>query len=268
MSDLPKSEAIDLEHDGGWLTVWFNQPEIRNPLTTERVRDLLVLCAALEDRRDIRGVTFRGRGGIFCAGGDLKSFKAAFHGGGSREDVIRLSLEAADLYDAVNALPQVVVMAVEGAAMAGGFGLTCAGDVVLAEAEARFALTETMIGLTPAQIAPFVLKRLGSREGRRMMLLAARLDANQAQAVGLVDSVVSGAGELEAEIATIRKQVERCAPGAVAETKRLIREMPDLSRDEQKRIAAESFADRMMSDEGREGIASFLEKRKPKWSEG
>ncbi len=268
MSELPKTEAIELERDGGWLTVWFNQPEIRNPLTTERVRELLTLCAALDDRRDIRGVTFRGRGGIFCAGGDLKSFKTAFHGGGNRADVIQLSLEAADLFDAVDALPQVTVMAVEGAAMAGGFGLACAGDVVLAEAEARFALTETMIGLTPAQIAPFVLKRLGTREGRRLMLIAARLDAEQAAAIGLVDNVLSGSEALETEVAAIRKQVERCAPGAVAETKRLIRLLPGLSRDEQKRVAAENFADRMMSDEGREGIASFLEKRKPKWAEG
>jgi isohexenylglutaconyl-CoA hydratase len=267
MSGLPETGALDLELDEAWLTVWFNQPEIRNPLTDERAGDLRALCNALEDRRDIRGVVFRGRGGIFCAGGDLKSFKSVFQGGGKHEDVVALSLGGAELFDAVNRLPQVTVMAVEGAAMAGGFGLACVGDVVIADAEARFSLTETMIGLTPAQISPFVLQRLGPREGRRLMLLASTLKGQEAAEVGLVDTIVSGPEAMAAEIAGIRKQVARCAPGAVAETKRLILTLPKLSRQEQARMAAESFADRMMSEEGREGIASFLEKRKPGWVE-
>jgi len=267
MDGLPQTLALDLERDGGWLTVWFNQPEIRNPLTAERVRELLALCSALTDRSDIRGVTFRGRGGIFCAGGDLKSFKSVFQGGGGRTEVVALSLEAADVFDAIDALPQVTVMAVEGAAMAGGFGLVCVGDVVVADAEATFALTETRIGLTPAQIAPFVLRRLGLRHGRRLMLLAAMLDASEAAAVGLVDSVVAGPEAMTAEIAAIRAKVRRCAPGAVAETKRLIRSLPGQSRGAQKQTAAECFADSMLSAEGREGITSFLEKRKPRWAE-
>ncbi len=267
MRDLPQTEALDLEMDRGWLTVWFNQPEIRNPLTAERVRDLLTLCDTLTTRRDIRGVTFRGRGGMFCAGGDMKSFKAVFQAG-RHEDVVSMSLEGAALFDAVNTLPQVTVMAVEGAAMAGGFGLACVGDVVIADAATRFALTETTIGLTPAQISPFVLQRLGAKEGRRLMLLASALRAEEAVAVGLVDTVTDGTDAMDTAITAIRKQVERCAPGAVAETKRLILSLPSLSRDEQKQVAAEGFAERMLSDEGREGVASFLEKRKPKWAEG
>ncbi len=267
MRDIPETGSLDVELDNGWLNVWFNQPEIRNPLTNERVHDLFAVCKSIRDRRDIRGVTFRGRGGIFCAGGDLKSFKTAFQGGGSHDDVVKLSLGAAALFDEINTLPQVTVMAVEGAAMAGGFGLTCVGDVVIADAHARFSLTETMIGLTPAQISPFVLKRLGERQGRRLMLLASSLQGDDAVNVGLVDICVSGASAIDAQIATIQKQVRRCAPGAVAETKKLILSIPELNREEQARMAAESFAERMLSDEGREGIASFFEKRKPHWAE-
>ncbi len=267
MPRLPETTALDLELDGSWLTVWFNEPGSRNPLTDDRVRDLLTLCGALESRRDIRGVTFRGRGGVFCAGGDLKTFKNHFQGEGRHDDVAVLSLAAAALFDAVNVLPQITVMAVEGAAMAGGFGLVCVGDMVVADAAARFGLPETLIGLSPAQICPFVLQRLGHREGRRLMLLAPTLTGQEAADVGLVDTVVSGAEAMEAEIAGIRAQVRRCAPGAVAETKRLIRTLPTLPRDQQIREAADSFAARMLSDEGREGIASFLEKRKPGWLE-
>ena len=267
MTDLPQTQALDLELDRGWLTVWFNQPEIRNPLTVDRVRELCELCDLLADRRDIRGVTFRGRDGIFCAGGDMKSFRSVFQSG-RHEDVVTMSLEGAALFDAVNALPQVTVMAVEGAAMAGGFGLACVGDVVIAEAEARFALTETTIGLTPAQISPFVLQRLGAREGRRLMLLASVLGAEEAATIGLADMVTAGAEAMDTAIDGIRKQVERCAPGAVAATKQLLLALPGLSRQEQKHAAAENFAERMLSDEGREGVASFLEKRKPKWAEG
>ena len=267
MTALPETKALDLELDNGWLTVWFNQPDIRNPLTAERIKDLLAVCAAIHDDRQVRGVAFRGRGGMFCAGGDLKTFKSAFKGELSRDDIVAMSLEAGVLFDAINALPQLTVMVVEGAAMAGGFGLTCAGDVVIAEASARFALTETTIGLTPAQISPFVLQRLGSREGRRLLLLAEALSAERAREVGLVDTVAAGSDQLEIEIGSIRQQLMRCAPGAVADTKALILALPNLTREEQIDSAAQNFADRLVSDEAREGIAGFFEKRKPNWAE-
>lgn len=268
MPDLPATSAIDLERDGDWLTVWFNQPESRNPLTGERVADLLALCTVLSARPDIRGVTFRGRGGIFCAGGDLKSFKDVFQGNADTAGVIEMSKDGGRMMGAVAALPQVTVMAVEGAAMAGGFGLACIGDMVIVEKGTRFALTETMIGLSPAQIAPFVIERLGPREGRRLMLLAQALDAEEALRIGLADRLVDGAGGIDAAIAEVCAQVLRCAPGAVAETKRLIRVLPPMSRAEQVEAAAASFAARMLSEEGREGISSFFEKRKPHWAKG
>ena len=267
MAALPATNTLDLDLDGEWLTVWFNEPEKRNPLSEERAGEIRALCAALKGRRDIRGVTFRGRGGVFSAGGDLKAFKAVFQGQGTREDVIAMSLGAGDMLDAVNNLEQVTVMAIEGAAMAGGLGLACAGDVVIARRDARFSLTEAMIGLTPAQIAPFVIARLGQRTARRLMLTAAAFDGAQAVALGLADEAVGDDAAMDAAIAAVRKQDLKCAPGAVAGTKALVLALPNLDRDGQKRMAAENFADRMLSEEGREGVASFIEKRKPRWAE-
>ena len=267
MSRLPETGALDLELEDGWLTIWFNQPEIRNPLTNERVNDLFAVCKAIHNRRDIRGVTFRGQGGIFCAGGDLKAFRTAFHGSATREDVVKLSLSGAALFDVINALPQVTIMAIEGAAMAGGFGMACCADVVICEAGARFAMTETAIGISPAQIAPFVIQKLGYATARRLMLTAARFDGNGAHELGFADFVAEGVEALDGIEQQIRKQVLGCAPGAIADTKSLILALPGMTRDEAIDAAAENFTGRLLSDEGREGVASFLEKRKPIWAQ-
>ncbi|MBO9450771.1 enoyl-CoA hydratase/isomerase family protein [Tropicibacter sp. R16_0] len=261
---LPNFQHLELEQDGAWLTVWFNEPEKRNPLTNDRVEALIELCSALQTA-PVRGVTFRGRGGIFCAGGDLKSFKTVFQGGATKDDVVALSLRAADLFDAVAALPQFTVMAVEGAVMAGGFGLACIGDMVIAADGTKFSLSETRIGLTPAQIAPFVVARLGMPAARRMMLTGAMLDTEAAQAVGLVDQVTD---DMDAALTEQRKTVLAAAPQALATIKQQLAALPFQTRDAQRQMAADRFAEAMLSDEAREGISAFFDKRKPNWAGG
>ncbi|SDC41725.1 enoyl-CoA hydratase/isomerase family protein [Ruegeria marina] len=262
---LPVSDHYELEPAGSWLTVWFNAPQARNPLTPGRVRDLLVLCAALRDS-DLRGVVFRGRGGVFCAGGDLKAFEGVLRGASSRADVLALSLQAASLFDAVAGLPQLTVMAVEGAAMAGGLGLACCGDMVLAEETARFALSEVRLGLTPAQIAPFVVARLGLRTARRLMLSGESVSGEAAREIGLVDRLAP-VGGMDAALAELRRSMAPAAPQAVAAIKRQLLELPFQSREEQRQAAAGSFATALLSDEAREGLSAFLEKRKSRWTE-
>ncbi len=266
MTDFPTLSKVELDYADGWLTAWFNEPQIRNPLSSARAADLMALCDHLHARRDVRGVVLRGRGAMFCAGGDLKAFKSVFQGGGDLADVVTLSKEAGALLDAVAGLPQYTVMAVEGAAMAGGFGLACVGDVVIAEETARFALSETAIGLTPAQIAPFVIRRLGATIGRRLMITAETVTADDALGIGLADEIATGSAGVDAAIERQRVKLKRCAPGAVAETKKLLRNAAQLTREEEIEAAAQSFARCLMGDEGREGVAAFIEKRKPRWA--
>ena len=268
MDRLPVTSAVDLDLDNEWLTVWFNEPEKRNPLTEARSQDLLTVCEAIAIRRDIRGITFRGRGGVFCAGGDLKAFNSVLQGAGDRQAIVELSRAGGRLFDAINELPQVTVMAVEGAAVAGGLGLVCTGDVVIVEKEAKFSLTETMIGLSPAQIAPFLVQRLGYRLAKRLMLTGASFDGTGAGELGLADQVADGSAGMDAAVDDIAKQVRKCAPGAIADTKTLIIGLGGRNRQQQIDLAADVFADRMLSDEGREGVSSFIEKRKPKWAGG
>jgi isohexenylglutaconyl-CoA hydratase len=264
---LPPTTAIDLELRSGWLTVWFNQPDNRNALSAELTADLMAVLEAVRDDRAVRGITLRGRGGVFCAGADLKAFNSGHRsaGGPSRQDVIEQSKRGAVMFGTVNTMPQVTIAIIEGAAMAGGFGLACCCDVVICEAGAKFAMTETAIGLSPAQISPFVIQKLGYATGRRLMLTAARFEGREAKDLGFADFIGEGTPALEAIELQIRKAVLRCAPGAVADTKALILALPRLDRTATIEAAAGNFADRMLSDEAREGVASFVEKRKASW---
>lgn len=264
--DLPPVTALELVQKDGWLTIWFNQPESRNALTESLVTDLLAVLEAVRDDRAIRGLTLRGRGGVFCAGGDLKSFRNTLQMLDEPDRVIAQSRRGARIFDTVNTMPQVVVAVVEGAAMAGGLGLACCADVAIVAADARFGFTETAIGLTPAQISPFVMQKLGYAAARRLMLTAARFDGREAFRLGFADILGETPEELAAAEAQIRRQVLRCAPGAVADIKALVLALPGLDREAAIGMAAENFARRMLSDEGREGVASFLEKRRPDWA--
>lgn len=258
------SDVIVAEKSGEWLTLWFNQPEKRNPLSSAMSDALLAALNSAADDPSVRGVTLRGKGGFFCAGGDLSGFHQMAQA--DRETVVAMSEGAAQLFAALNAFPKVTVALVEGAAMAGGLGMVCCCDVALGTRDARFGFSETQIGITPAQIARYVLAKVGHAVGRRLMLTAARFDGDEAGRLGLLDFVADTAGDLEAVEAGIRRDVLRCAPGAVAATKQLLQQIPQTDSDAIPRLAAENFATAFKSEEGREGIASFVEKRKPIWN--
>lgn len=268
MSRIPDFDALDIEPDGSWLTVWFNEPEKRNPLTSRRIADLEALCSYLDDNREIRGVTFRGRGGVFSAGGDLKAFRAIAEGRADEAEITRTSIQAGTLFERIENLRQVTVMIVDGGAVAGGIGLACAGDIVISARAARFALTEVRIGLVPAQIAPFIIRRTGISAARRLMVTAAAFDGGEAATLGIADIVCDTDDEIAAAEKRIREDVLQCAPGAIADTKQLLRDLEGCTGEERRRIAAQCFAGRIFSAEGGEGLAAFLERRKPSWANG
>ena len=267
MAALPEMQFLELEREGGWLTVWLNRPEVRNALSNEMIAEMADVLTAVREDREIRGVTLRGRGGVFCAGGDLKGFQSVFQGEMQNEkQVAAANRKAGELFGMLEAMPQVVVMAIEGAAMAGGLGMACAGDVVIVTKDAKFALTETTLGIPPAQIAPFVVRRFGLHTARRIMLTAVRFTGAEARELGLADFIAEDAGHLEDIERTVRAGVMRCAPGANAATKEIVLATRHLDGDAMLDTAAAGFAKCMLSDEGLEGIAAFFEKRKPRWA--
>ncbi len=265
---LPESQHFLLERDNDWLTIWFNRPDARNALSHDVSAELNAIVAAVREDRSIRGVTLRGKGKVFCAGGDIKGFQSVFQGEQSTlDDVAASNADTGELFSAINTLPQVVVVLVQGAAIAGGMGLTCCGDIVVVTEDALFSMTETQIGIVPAQIAPFVIARIGLPAARRLMLTGGRFRGREAEKLGLADYVVSTEAALGAMELEIRTGVRSCSPQANAETKKLIMGLPGMSAAEARTAGGYAFARCMTSAEGREGVASFIEKRKPNWSE-
>jgi len=267
MSQLPHTTALLLESKGSVLTIWLNRPEAKNALSAEMVAELGAVLDAIRDDRSLRTVILRGKGGVFCAGGDIKGFRSDLQGGEpGRDDIARGNRSFCDLMLKLNEQPQVVIILVEGAAIGGGLGLACVGDVTIVTRDARFRLSETSLGIPPAQIAPFVTERVGLTQARRLMLTGARFQGEEAVRCGIGHILAEDAADMEAKCAGVLAQIALCAPGANAVTKGIVFETTRLPRPQALDFAARGFADCMLSAEGREGVAAFVEKRKPQWA--
>jgi len=261
MKNFPQTDSLLIEYSNGWVTIWFNQIKNRNAITNNIVDELFSIFNFLNDDREVRGITLRGKGGIFCAGVDLKSLKKMTDTSKNAKSLaFEMSIRIGELFKVINSAPQIVVAVTEGAAIAGGFGIACSADLILTMPETKFSLSETRIGLTPAQISPYVINRLGYSLARKMMLLGARIDGREAMKIGIADYIANDSN-LEEILDSIKEQVFKCSPNAIAITKRVLTVNEYI--DPQK--AANLFSDCVVSDEGQEGINSFFEKRKPFW---
>ncbi|WP_243457518.1 enoyl-CoA hydratase/isomerase family protein [Ottowia testudinis] len=181
----------------GWAEFWtLNAPATRNALTGEMVTALRAACERARADTPLRAIVLRGAGGHFCAGGSLGDFASAigrpFDGNPADDPLVAVNRSYGALLQQLCALPQFVIAAVQGAAMGGGVGLMCCADFVLAAPDAVFATPEVTLGIVPAQIAPFVVRRLGDAKARDWLLSGARWTAPQALAAGLVNAVAGG----------------------------------------------------------------------------
>lgn len=262
---LPTVDKLLLEAEGDALTIWFNRPETRNALSTAMANELAAVFEALPDE-SFRYVVLRGKGGCFCSGGDLKMFRSVFQAGTPREDIVAFNADFGRMMAAVKRLPQLFIVAIEGAAMAGGLGIACLADVVVATSDARFALTEVTLGIPPAQITPVVIRRIGASEARRLLLTAQRFDGIEAHRLGFVHFVEPDLEALNARVHAVLLDAHRGAPGAIALTKQIINASGELDEQALVQFAAERFADAMLGDEAREGMQAFAEKRPTSWT--
>ena len=268
MSTLPDTRDLVLEQDGSVLTIWFNRPQAKNSLSTDMIEELHAVLDAARGMEGLRTLVIRGRDGIFCAGADIKGFKSENQEGeASEDDVARGNRYFGDLMIKLNEQPQCVIMLVEGAAIGGGLGLASIGDVTIVTRDAKFRLSETSLGIPPAQIAPFVTERVGLTNARRLMLTGARFQGEEAVQYGIGHILAEDAADMEAKCREVLEQIALCAPGANAVTKSIVFEATRQPRAEALDFAARGFARCMLSDEGREGVAAFVEKRKPSWAE-
>ena len=267
---LPECQSLRLVREGGTLFVFFNRPKARNALSLQMVGELEAVLDAVHADRSVRVLVLRGEGGHFCAGGDVKDMAAARSkrfSPGEDDPIAALNRRFGTLITRLDRAPQTTVAVVEGAAMGGGFGLVCVADVVIALESASFRLPETGLGLPPAQIAPFLVRRLGLSRARRLALTGARLTGEEASLEGLVDILCSGSEELEAELLELRRRILRCAPVASAETKRLLLACGEVQHDALLDQGAAAFSAAARSPEGMEGVIAFIQKKAPSWAE-
>jgi isohexenylglutaconyl-CoA hydratase len=260
------SPTVALRRDGPVLHLTLSRPELRNAMSLAMVRELTEALRAAEGDGTTRVIVLRGAGGHFCAGADLKDLAGAR--ARLREDpeaVARLNAAFGKLCLAYASTPLAVIAVLEGAVMGGGFGLSCVADVAIACEDVVFRLPETSLGLLPAQIAPFLVERLGYSEARRLAVTGGRLHAGAALAIRLVHEVHAPA-ELDAAVARVVGDVLLCAPEAIAATKALVRKARWHAPAELVQEAAAAFARAALGPEGLEGTSAFLEKRKAAWT--
>lgn len=260
MSTLPTTTVLRLVRSGRQLIATMDDPSTRNALTDAMLADFEAVLDATRDDRTLSVLVLRGADGRFCAGGDLKGTM----GSGDDEMVREQSRRGGRLYQALDRHPLAVVAVVDGPAMGGGFGLACCADIVITGPRARFALSETSLGLVPAQIAPYVVSRVGLAAARRLALTGLRLDGAGAERIGLSDQHCETSDLVEAALDEVLAAISRCGPQANALTKQLLQDMdnhPDVIDR-----AADVFTEALTGAEAREGIDAFVSKRAPNWT--
>ncbi len=262
------ADVVELRLDGVVLTVVLNRPEQHNALTPELIERLTAVFHQDTVADDVRVIVLTGNGRSFCAGADINMMRAA-----ADTDFAANVADGQAIFDLMQAIdncPKPVVGRVNGAAIGGGVGLVSACDIVVAVNRAKFAFSEARLGIVPAVISPFVLAKIGVGNGRELFLTGERFDAFKAQQIGLVQHVVAE-DELDTAVAERIEQLLLAAPGAQAAAKELIRTVaPQLVAAHQPAVemrdfTADMIARRRASDEGREGLSAFLEKRIPNW---
>ncbi|MEG2265137.1 MAG: enoyl-CoA hydratase-related protein [Acinetobacter sp.] len=262
-------DSLELEQQGNILTVWLNRPESRNAMSLNMVKAIRQVFKSIENDMSIRAVILRGKGGHFCAGGDIKDM-AQLRGEalsvGSNQPYIDFNRQFGHMIEQVDQAPQTVVTILEGAVLGGGFGLACVSDIAISRADAKFGLPETGLGVIPAQIAPFVVKRIGLTQARRLALLGTRFEGDTALKLGVVHEVVENDDALNALLEETIQQIKRAAPHASRVTKALLHRTLNEPLHELLDDAAQQFANAVGGEEGVEGTMAFIQKRLPNWS--
>lgn len=275
---------VHLDH--GVCTLTLNRPEVRNAMSMAMVKALLTALSQAEANPAVRVLVLRGAGGHFCAGGDIgdmaqarmqltqqqaqqlaqqQTQASANEAVAERNPIETVNAAFGHLCLAYARTHLPIITVLEGTVMGGGFGLACVSDVSLARDNVSFRLPETSLGIVPAQIAPFLLERLGYAEAKRLAVTGAKVDATEALTIRLVHEVHADEASLEAALQRTLARILACGPQAIAATKGLLARARHTAPEHLIDDAAALFARTVLSDEGQEGTQAFMQKRPPAW---
>lgn len=259
-----KFDTILYKVERGIARVTLNRPDVHNAFNDIMIRELSEVFDDIQSKSDVRVVVLTGEGKSFCAGADLNWMRRVKDY--SYDDNLRESLELSDMLYKMYASPKPTIARVNGAAIGGGTGLVAVCDIAIAASSAKFSFSEVKIGLIPACISPYVMKKCGEGRCREFFLTGERMLAERALNAGLVNKVVT-MEELDEAVNGYVSQLLSSGPEAITRCKDLLREVPLMSYDEVKKHTAEVIAQIRISEEGQEGMNAFLEKRRPKWAD-
>lgn len=267
MSDFPICETLAPVRAGARLDIVFNRPDRRNALTHQMMVELTALLQWTAAQSAVRVVVLRGNGGNFSAGGDLDAMHSLPAKPALGDDpLVPAYREMGHALSLLDALPQAVIAAVEGAAVGGGLGMACCADYVVSMVDAKFGMPEAKWGFIPSQILPFVVGRIGQGAARAMVVTGRIARGEEALRLGIVHELASDRADLEAKLNRAVDDALLSAPQALATAKTLVRLTPTRSRDATLQQAAENLVDLLRQPEAQEGITAFLAKRAPSWA--
>ena len=257
-----KYSTLELERDGRTLILWLARPEKRNSFDSTLLKELAQAFTEIGQDTSVRVLILSGRGQSFCAGADLFWMRQVVDY--TFEENLKDSQAIADAFKALYSMKKPTIAAVNGAAIGGGMGFLGACDIVLASTAAVFSLSEVRLGLVPACISPFLLRRAPAGALRRYMLSGERFDAPTALRLGLIDEVVAPE-ELMSRAKKVAAGLAEAAPGAQAAVKELLERVPGTSLDQALAYAVDAIAKLRAGAEAQKGMRSFLEKKPCVW---
>ena len=263
---LPATQYWKVSEDQGAVRLTLARPALRNALDAQTIQEGIALIDALAARDDVRVIVLAGEGTHFCAGADLNYMKQMREA--TEDQNIADAVKLGTLFHRIATCPKPVVARVHGAAMGGGAGLVAAADVAVATADTAFAFTEVRLGIIPAVISPYLIRRMGAAKMRRAVLTGYRFDAQEALRLGLVDALAPDEAELDRVVDGIVADFRAAGPKAVTAAKQLLDMVAGMSLENAGGETARRIARIRTTPEAQEGMASFLEKRKPSWVAG
>ncbi len=255
--------ALSIRYEGHRATITLTQPEVRNAFSDEVIAEITAAFREVGAREDVRAVVLAAEGPAFCAGANLNWMRRMADY--TRDENLADAGKLAEMLRVIYECEKPTIARVQGDAYAGGMGLVAACDMAVAADTAGFCLSEVKIGLIPATISPYVIRAMGARAAHRYFLTAERFDAQEALRIGFVHEVVA-ADQLDARVDALVKALASGSPNAMRAAKRLVLQVAGREIDAGLIAATvEGIADIRASSEGREGVQSFLQKRKPSW---
>jgi len=254
--------AVTRSHNDRIAHITLCRPQVHNAFNVQVIEDLSTAFSALRPDEKLHGVVITGEGPSFSAGGDITMMKdyATY----SEEQNLNDALRLADLFNAIDTFPTPVVARINGTAMGGGVGLVAVCDIAVAAESARFAFSEVKLGIAPATIAPYVIRKIGITNARALFVTGERFSARRAYDIGLVHTIVP-LEQLDDALQKVLDELLSGSPQAIRACKKMAMSVGQMDYEHARRYTAETVARLRVSDDGQEGLRAFLEKRKPRW---